>query len=149
MNKDSKCKRCGLCCMVGFCTNGEMGDHGQCKYLKVNEDMTTTCEVIERDLLGARGMLGYDCGLILTNDDGSDDDSLYQSYYYSRDPEETLTMLFHQQRQMSHKVLIHTELADLTEADVGILDGSRNRRVRGYGPADEEVKRLYQIYKSL
>jgi len=49
----------------------------------------------------------------------------------------------------SDKVMLNTQLIALTQGDVDILDGSRSRHVRIDNYEDAEVKRLYDIYKSL
>ncbi len=45
--------------------------------------------------------------------------------------------------------LISSAIEDLTQGDVDILSGSINRRVRMNPANDVEVKRLYNIWKSL
>lgn len=45
--------------------------------------------------------------------------------------------------------VMSNKYAILTKKDVEVLDGSINRRVRIQDFEDKEVKRLYQIWKSL
>jgi hypothetical protein len=45
--------------------------------------------------------------------------------------------------------LLHTQLVSLTQGDVDILNGSVNRKVRVDVYEDGEVKRLYEIWRSL
>ena len=49
----------------------------------------------------------------------------------------------------SDKVLLNTQLISLTQGDVDVLDGSKNRKVRIDPYEDKEVKALYAIWKSL
>jgi len=49
----------------------------------------------------------------------------------------------------SNTVLLKTQLTTLTQGDVEILDGSINRQVRVDNDEDNEIHRLYHIYKSL
>ena len=57
------CYRCGMCCYVGSCTRGNSaGLWGRCSYLKVNDDLTTSCTNSE----AMREMVGLGC-LLLNN----------------------------------------------------------------------------------
>jgi hypothetical protein len=38
-----KCIRCGMCCLIEPCLFGKIGSDGNCAYLTVNDDNTTTC----------------------------------------------------------------------------------------------------------
>jgi uncharacterized FlaG/YvyC family protein len=50
---------------------------------------------------------------------------------------------------MESKIVMTTVDAVLRQSDIDILDGSTNRVVRSDPEEDAEVKRLYEIYKSL
>ena len=38
-----QCIRCGMCCLIEPCFLGKIGKDGNCAYLTVNDDNTTTC----------------------------------------------------------------------------------------------------------
>lgn len=62
------CIRCGMCCIVAPCHVEEGSNLGYCKYLTVNDDLTTTCERIKVNDLARRNMVGTGC-LIRCNEE--------------------------------------------------------------------------------
>lgn len=42
----SKCNRCGICCLMGCCSQGIEDENGICKYLVLNNDNTTSCQLV-------------------------------------------------------------------------------------------------------
>jgi hypothetical protein len=49
-NKFYKCLRCGSCCIMGCCDEGvENPVTGVCKYLVINDDLTTSCNLVMKN----------------------------------------------------------------------------------------------------
>lgn len=47
-NNLHNCKRCGYCCLSGCCSRGiESSKTSVCKFLKINDDMTTSCAHVD------------------------------------------------------------------------------------------------------
>ena len=49
--ESKECTRCGVCCIsFGVCSLGEGNIlEGCCKYLQINDDLTTTCKLLEEN----------------------------------------------------------------------------------------------------
>ena len=56
-----QCIRCGLCCIAGCCWAGEEDEFGICKFLLVNQDLTTTCTKIRDDTVVRGSLIGTGC----------------------------------------------------------------------------------------
>ena len=79
--KPVACARCGMCCLMGCCRQGvEHEDDGYCKYLVINPDYTTSCQLV---LEGKHDpniiTIGWGCYLQGT-------DELYAEYLHTLKP---------------------------------------------------------------
>jgi len=45
-NKFYKCVRCGACCISGCCHEGIETEDSVCKFLIINDDLTTSCKLV-------------------------------------------------------------------------------------------------------
>lgn len=46
MTKYQKCIRCGVCCSSGICSSGIEDENGLCKYLQLENNNITSCQLI-------------------------------------------------------------------------------------------------------